>query len=131
MAGLADQRVCIWRHEDVEREWVSLRDLIARCAGESGSDEEAVALELMGVQPVVQLEPLGIVEGVAWTFRVVGAHDIDPHLTTDEREQLSQEKKGFVWNVPQSGILLRLPRGARVRIRGKVNYEDVREAIAR
>lgn len=113
--AVADQRVCIWPSEDDERRWVALRDLLRDHLGSLGdvSDEERIALALMGQEPSVWLEARGGVGGVARTFLMGGALDIDPHPNTEERDRLDREKFVFAWSVPQAGLFLRYPLGVR------------------
>lgn len=127
--AIADQRVCLpvenSRRRDGDRKWVSLRELLQGHLGkiEGASDEERVALALMGKDPQVWLESQGGVEGTVRTFRMGGALDIDPHYNGEQKMKMEQDKVAFAWSVPQSGLFLRYPVG--VRARGtNVNYED-------
>lgn len=113
-----------------DRRYVNLRDLLEYHLGKMNGDtaEERVANALMGVTPEVWLLPEGGVDGVARTFRLVGALDVDPHPNVDEREDMDMRKMAFVWNVPQSGLFLRYPLG--VRCDGDaVSYEDFRTNV--
>lgn len=133
--AVANQRVAIPVEDRRLREagdyrWVPLRELLQNHLGDDRgvSDEEVVALALMGREPIIRLEPLGGIDGVARTFRVLGARDIEPHLEVDEREEMNREKVAFMWSIPNQGIMLRFPRGARFWTpRSVVNYEDFQE----
>ena len=114
--AVADQRVCIpveGRQRDGDRKWVSLRDLLRNHLGSlhNVSDEEQVALALMGQEPAVWLEAQGGVDGVARTFFMRGALDIDPHLNHEEKIEMETNKTVFVWNTVQAGLFLRYPLG--------------------
>lgn len=115
--AVANQRVCIWRHEDVERQWVPLRELLRDHLGRLHDvpDEEQVALTLMGQEPSVCLEAQGGVAGVARTFRMSGALDVDPHFNREQKGQMERDKVAYVWSIPYSGLYLRYPLGVRAR----------------
>ena len=126
--AVANQNVCIpvgRRQRDGDRQWVSLRELLRDHLGSlhEVSDEERVALALMGRDPSVWLEARGGVDGVARTFFMGGALDIDPHFNNEQKDEMERNKMVFAWNTIQAGLFLRYPLG--VRARGtNVNYEE-------